>query len=108
MLLQLDKIKFKTCPECGAGAVSSRQEKKHVNGHWNEYRKFECGLNLHFSPNFMRIEVEEPCKNSKEFIDKALRKNQAKEKIINYISKLEVDKEFQDQLKTLISGAYVK
>lgn len=37
---------------------------KHSNGQWNERLKFDCGLELHYSPNFSRVDVESDCSKS--------------------------------------------
>lgn len=66
----ITQIKEEECPDCGCKKITGeKKERQHCNGYWNEYRTFDCGLTLHFSPNFMRVEKDEReiCVKSKEY-----------------------------------------
>lgn len=56
----IQQIAALRCPTCKAGVRSESRSNKHTNGYWNEDRIFTCGLHLHFSPNFMRVELGDP------------------------------------------------
>lgn len=61
------------CSMCGAGISSEKWEGQHTNGHRNEYRSFDCGKKLRFSPNFMKVLVENDCERNplhKEIMEK--------------------------------------
>lgn len=67
--MNLDHIEATTCPECGCNSILSMGKmNKHTNGHWNERLKFECGMSLHYSPNFQRVQVEGHCERSASFV----------------------------------------
>ena len=63
----LEHIKENICPTCGEKRIEiDTKYSQHTNGHWNETRKFKCGYMLHYSPNYIRVEVKEHCKESEE------------------------------------------
>jgi predicted RNA-binding Zn-ribbon protein involved in translation (DUF1610 family) len=57
-MLPFTHIKDEVCPQCGSAMVGESRGNRHTNGNWNEYRRFDCGLRLHYSPNFDRVELE--------------------------------------------------
>ncbi|MHD0644417.1 hypothetical protein ACYPKM_02120 [Pseudomonas aeruginosa] len=62
---QITQIKTSACPDCGCSVVVAAEvERKHTNGYWNEFVRFECGYKLHFSPNFMRVDAVAECPKS--------------------------------------------
>jgi len=93
--MQLDNIKEKCCHICGADTVAERQDKKHTNGYFNEYRTFECGASLHFSPNFMETRQDKPCPNSPNELNK---KKKRKDAIKKYVTKLQIDSYFKKEI----------
>lgn len=78
----IQNINTEECPECGAGVREEIKRDQHSNSHWNEHRIFKCGLELHFSPNFMKILNPKPCKNSEKYLDQ-------KNKDLDFIDKTE-------------------
>lgn len=65
MILTMEHITASACPECGCVEVLKfEKSNKHCNGKWHERLTFGCGLELHYSPNFCRVEREEDCKQS--------------------------------------------
>jgi len=68
------------CPECGCTDVRKLEKSnKHSNGQWNERIEFACGLKLHYSPNFQRVDREDDCGQSDRAVSwKSQRKSIAK------------------------------
>lgn len=65
----LNHIKDTACPECGCDVILAMGKiNKHSNGQWNERVKFGCGTQLHYSPNFQRVEAEEDCTKSAAYL----------------------------------------
>lgn len=89
--MELNHIQENECSVCGARAKAETQENKHCNGEWNESRSFGCGKKLSYSPNFRMTTAVRQCPNDpKEAIILSKRK-EAKEKLVNYIKKLDAD-----------------
>lgn len=112
IVMILDHIKNVTCPTCGAGMESEGRGQQHTNGHWNERREFSCGLKLHFSPNFMQVELDSPggrfvpeeerfasmCKKDPRRIEHTKKTDDAKERLRNYIRNMKgVSKDWKER-----------
>ena len=104
--MELKEIQTKNCPDCGSICISETRENPHTNGHYNEYRKFKCGKELHFVPNYMKVIESSPCTKSKYFKQKIALESALIEKITSLINSDEtVSEKFKEQL--LLSIAYV-
>ena len=102
MLEKLDHIK--ECPHCTCKKVKERsQSHKHTNGHWNEYLTFDCGYQVHFSPNFMQIVEKGECERSQEFKEMISGRKLFIDKLRKYISKADVDEEFKRRITSNIA-----
>lgn len=67
--MMLDHIKDAACPECGCDVILAMSKvNKHSNGQWSERVKFGCGMRLHYSPNFQRVQPEEDCTKSAAYL----------------------------------------
>lgn len=67
MILTMEHITASACPECGCTEVRKfEKSNKHCNGQWNERLTFGCGLVLHYSPNYSRVDQEDDCKKSEK------------------------------------------
>ena len=97
--MQLEHIKAEACPDCGSRVVQEVQKDRHVNGQWNEWRQFKCGMEIHYSPNFRREEEHMNCPKSPETIGRRLLREKAREKLEKYIENLDVDQDFKDQVR---------
>lgn len=93
--MELKHIKQETCQICGARAIMQKQDHKHINGHWHEVVKFECESELEYIPNFREIRVIKLCSKSPEAIELERKRMIAKERLKNYIKRLDVDKEWK-------------
>jgi hypothetical protein len=99
-------MKETKCPVCGCSLIIvERREDQHSNGFWNEYRIFDCGLKLHFSPNFMKTSQDKytECSHDPSVIDRKKKRKACREKLIKYINRLDVDKEFKELLLNEVS-----
>lgn len=98
--MDLQDIKQVSCPDCGCtDVVSERRENCHINGHWNEYKKFSCGFEYHFSPNHMKALKERECTKSSTFVAREEKRKEAHRKLKNYINKLDVDDKYKEKLQ---------
>lgn len=69
MSVGMQHITATACPDCGsAKVIKFEKSHQHSNGQWNERLTFDCGLMLRYSPNFMRVAVEEDCKKSAAYL----------------------------------------
>ena len=106
------KITTMICPQCGCSKIKSeKREALHTNGHWNEYRTFDCGHAIHFSPNFMQCEVTHDCTRNEMYKEVIQNRVVALGKVIKYIDKLKVDETFRKRLlkeMNYISPQYIE
>lgn len=98
----LEKITDLTCPDCNAKMTSERREQKHCNGYWNEYRSFDCGKILYFSPNFMSIKEYAKCANTKEAKKERHDLKVAKEKISKYLIEIKAPSILTDKITEIM------
>lgn len=97
----LRDIRIIKCPYCGcSNIIREMSEKLHTNGHYNEYRRFECGYELWFSPNFMKIKLIGECLNDPVRKEIIKHRELAVEKLVRYIKskRFNVDHEFKNNL----------
>lgn len=99
-MVVLKRIKDTVCPECGARCYKSMQSSQHTNGQWNEYREFQCGYKIHYSPNFQKLNVERRCPNSVDFKAIQLKRDKATKKLLRSIDRLDVDTTFKSFMKS--------
>ena len=108
--MELKEIKTTKCPICGNSVVTKEEISwMHTNGHGNEIRRFSCGYEIEFVPNFMK---EYPvkrtcCKNDPE--PKILKNERmlTVERILKYIEKLKIsegNKSFKSDLISRIKS----
>ena len=85
--MKLDQIKLVHCPQCGCSVIETESKiNQHTNGHWNERRTFSCGRELHFSPNFMKVQGEGVCTQSPAYKKAIKSKSEAIERLISYVN----------------------
>ena len=86
--MNLEFLKEERCSICGSPTISIIKERRHCNGHYNEYRKYECGRDLHHSPNFLgKIEELYECQQSQEFLLKKAKEKSRTARVISYMRK---------------------
>lgn len=101
-LMNLVEIKQETCPICGARAVRETQCSKYYNGHYNESRLFDCGYEIEFSPNFMRMRATGKCRKDPLEIERSNRQKKVLTSLRDHINTLELDQ----GVKTFIVGSF--
>lgn len=99
--MNLENISQNVC-ECGAVVVGETKGNKHSNGGYNESRQFECGATLRWSPNFRDFHNCTECPNSKKQLSLRNKRKGAKDEVVSFISKLDVDKQYIDRLLGMI------
>lgn len=104
----LVEIKTLQCPECRTDKVRSETRSNlHVCGKWNEYRKFECGFELHFSPNCMGISQPGKCKHSDRAHKERERRSKILSKVISFVGdNTREDKEFGEIIIKVLHDDY--
>lgn len=84
--MELEFLKEECCSICGSQTISMRKERKHCNGHYNEYREYGCKKLLHHCPNFLgKIQVLSACERSEEFLQKKSQKQIRLNKVLSYL-----------------------
>jgi hypothetical protein len=99
-------IKAIECPHCKEEIKSEQVRDKHCNGEWNEHRVFKCGLELHFSPNFMEVREEEPCTRTKEYKKQKEKERECTLELLEVIekNKSKISLPFKDRLERNIKN----
>lgn len=109
--MKLKFIKTEKCPICGCDVIINESVEKelystkireHANGGRWEYRKFACGCEISYVPNFSREEVIGQCIFDPKKIEREKKRSTAKDMLYVEIDKLDVDKEFKSRLKDSI------
>lgn len=89
--MELNHIQESECAICGSRAKYESQADQHCNGDWNESRSFSCGRKVSYSPNFRTVGIVSQCPNDPDELAIIKKRKQAKERLVNYIKKLDVD-----------------
>lgn len=119
--MNLQYLKGDNCPICGTNAVieenvevdrygSNPKVREHCNGGKWEKRKFICGQALEYIPNFSRTEASDRyvCQNDPAIIDKKKKREQARDSVVDFISKLtDVDEDFKNRMLTDMKRTYM-
>lgn len=101
--MNLDYIRAKACPICNADVVSESCERRHANGQGFEKRRFSCGMELAWSPNFERLETAQGCPADPHTIRRKANRASAKASVLQHIDHMEgVDAEFRALLRERI------
>jgi hypothetical protein len=94
--MELVFLKETCCPECGCTEVieeglaigTDGKIKRHCNGKLWEYRKFLCGFQWEYSPNYscpMPSEYD-TCRQSKKYLAKIRNQQQTAEQIKRFVT----------------------
>lgn len=86
------------CPECGAVVKDMQMKNQHCNGHWNEYKRFDCGRQEHFSPNFMAVSTTAMCERSKQYKEDSLKEDMLLKSLRQKIEKSDAPEKFRKRL----------
>lgn len=104
--MKLTHILEEVCPICGSEPVQESRKNRHTNGHYNESRKFSCGLEIVFSTNFMRTEHSQycVCSNDQKEILRKKKMQEAAAKLIQYIEQLDCDDDFKEDIVSTVEA----
>ena len=96
--MNLEHIEDQVCPTCKSSVREEGRKNQHCNGDWNEFRRFECGHAIIYTPNFRRTEIERQCSKHPQEVIRVERRREARRKLRRYIGRLTVDDDFRSQL----------
>ena len=109
--MKLQFIKTDKCPVCGCDTVVSEHVETEFNsakirthcsgGRW-EYRKFACGYETHYCPNFFKEQKNRSCASDPKIIERDKKRKEAKSALCSTIASLDVDNEYKDRLEGAI------
>lgn len=106
--MELQFIRTTACPRCGCAVVVRESIERdtfgknilvHCNGGRWEEREFLCGHTVAYIPNFCAEESRGGCKFSVEFEQKMEKRRQAEESLQAFISTLDCDEAFKQNLR---------
>ncbi|WP_291566864.1 MULTISPECIES: hypothetical protein [unclassified Clostridium] len=108
--MDLEYIKENKCPMCGCNVIieervqAARNEmgyRTHAHGGRWESRKFACGQELNYCPNFSKVEISQYniCQKNEEYIIKQQKREQALKEIKKFILTLDVDEDYKEHLR---------
>lgn len=114
--MKFQHLKTERCPHCGSEAVGDfyevsiyskpRKINVHSNGQRLEIRKFLCGLEIRWSPNFNH-EVESEyhaCQNSAVVIEKNKKRAELAERLLKVTVSGDADEKFVLELQRAIKA----
>jgi hypothetical protein len=103
--MQLQYIKYTTCPECGAPAVTVGVEadrngkiREHAHGGRWEHIHFACGRRDRYIPNFSSIETTIDCKNGAAETARRAKIEAARTQLTAFVEKLDVEDAFKERI----------
>ena len=109
--MKLNYIETDRCPVCGCSIVvgesvetecNSTKIREHSSGGRWEYRRFACGCEIHYSPNFRREEIKKECSLDPKKIKREQKRKEAKDMLYITIKNLDVDDEYKNRLRNAI------
>lgn len=109
--MKLTYIKTDKCPVCGCTIIINESVEKeylsikireHANGGRWERRRFACGCEIYYCPNFGCEEISRECSLDPKVIERDEKRNEAKNMLYVTIENLDVDKEYKTRLKDSI------
>lgn len=106
--MNLQHIKYTSCPDCSARLSEQTKRNQHCNGHWNEYVHFDCGNSYRFTPNFMKVEQVTKCTISKEYKELAIKRRSALNALLEHINNIDIDDEFKTHYHKLVKESYFR
>ena len=110
------KLKYITtdkCPICGTDIIiEERIEKEigafriktHTNGECWEHRRFACGQEIEYIPNYQVEMMSEVyvCNNNEMYKIKLRKQKEANAQMIHFVESLDVDEDYKKALKNWI------
>lgn len=108
--MELKHIKTNKCPICGCTDVVSESVetdtfnriKVHCNGTRWEHRKFLCGKEICYEPNFSRESVHGNCINDPTYLAFLKKQKEDKDKLLSFCEENGISKELVSKLKMYV------
>lgn len=105
--MELQNIKTIKCPICGCTDIISEsleidtfgQIKIHCNGTRWEHRKFLCGKEIRYEPNFTKESLHGNCKNDPEYLALVQKRKEDKEKLLSFLEENDIDEALSNHIK---------
>lgn len=104
--MKLEHIKFETCTYCSARAVSETQTHKHTNGQWFETRRYECGCELEWVPNFSDIRTKYSCPKRPAAIAAKKKLLDEGQKMLDFTNTLDIDSALKDRVTAMVKDVF--
>lgn len=93
--MNLNFIKTEICPKCGCDIITEESIenidyniKVHTNGGRWEHRKFLCGIEICYVPNFRKEEIIGNCVRDPIYLQTLKERNNRKKKVIEFMHNL--------------------
>lgn len=97
--MKLQDIKTNKCPICGCDTVvgeyvdfNEYEIKVHTNGSRWEHRRFLCGIEICFDPNFDKEYTKGECKNNPEYLKMLQKQEDDKKRLVEFCETNDIDK----------------
>lgn len=110
--MNLKFIKTDKCPICGCNIITSEYIEPEINrkslrthacgGQW-EHRKFLCGKEVVYIPNFRSEELKGNCENDPIYIARLQKRRDDKIKLKKFCEDEDIDKDIVDRIKFYIN-----
>ena len=109
VILELINIKTDKCPICGCTEVVSESVETdifnrirvHCDGSFWEHRKFLCGTEICYEPNFGKEFLHGNCVNDPEYQDFLKKQKEDKEKLLSFCEENGISKEITNKVKEI-------
>ena len=105
--MNLNFIKTEICPKCGCNVIVEESIetynyniKVHTNGGRWEHRKFLCGTEVCYVPNFRKEEIRGTCIRDPIYLQEVKEKNEKKKKVIEFMHSINYS---NDEIECAIS-----
>ena len=116
-MVEFRDLKTARCPTCGCEIVvkesisvdthrGKNEIRTHCNGERWETRRFLCGFETSFIPNYSKESPGQKCQFDPEEIRKEKERVKTIEKVEKYIGNLKCDSDLKEGLLTMIKGRY--
>lgn len=107
--MDLRNITTTCCPICGCKEIVEEKVdydnfgiRVHCNKTRWEHRRFLCGTQIDFEPNFNKEYTRGNCKNDPVYQEKLKKEKEDKEKLLNYCKENNIDEKIMHKIKLYI------
>jgi hypothetical protein len=106
-MVPIQRIKTIACPVCGCAVVVSEsieveidrpEVRRHCNGGQWEHRRFACGYETKYVPNFDKESRSKVCKTDPEVLERKRKTDELKESLMQMINSSDLPQYVKDNL----------